>query len=105
MAWPSAKLYGDKNLMSEEITEVKMHDILFENCIEKYIDGEEIYLLENSTQEERREFIDNLDLKTSEKIMNFLDNMPRLHYETEYKTKDGNSKKLELSSLTDFFTF
>ena len=49
--------------------------------------------------------MENLDLKTFEKVQKFLLSVPKLEYKIEYTNELGNKRSIVLSSLNDFFTW
>lgn len=100
MKYPSAELYSDKEFLSLE------KDYMFEliiKCLDKIYDGDNIYDVKNYPKNDISTFLENLDLKTFEKIQNFLTNLPKLYHVITYKNSLGNDRKIELSSLNDFF--
>lgn len=102
MKYPSASLYDDKEFLNLD------KDFLFElivRCIDKIYEDDTIYEGKDYKNEELSEFLENLDLKVFDQIQNFLVNIPKLNYEIDYVNKKGNSKKIVLSSLNDFFTW
>ena len=47
------------------------------NCIDKIYNENEIFLMNEYSFEEAKNFIDNLDVPTFEKIQNFFSTMPK----------------------------
>jgi hypothetical protein len=102
LKYPSASLYEDKEfLQSGEETFFQ----LIIRCIDKIYDGESMFDAKNYNYQELGEFLENLDVKTFESVQKFMLNQPSLLYTIEYKNSLGNDRKIELKSLTDFFTF
>lgn len=102
MKFPPASLYSDKEFLSLE------KDQLFElilRCVDKVYNGDEVYDTKEFTIKELSEFMENLNIKVFEKVQQFLLNMPKVRYVIEYKNSLGNVRKIELSSLNDFFTW
>ena len=102
MKYPSATLYEDKEFLNLE------KDQLFElivRCVDKIYSGEEIYNSIEYKKEDIVEFLENLSVKTFEKIQTFLMNTPKLEYKINYKNELGNDREIILSSLSDFFTW
>jgi hypothetical protein len=101
MRYPSASIYDDKNFLSLG------HDALFElmtRCIDKIYKNDEIVDASTYSREDIGEFIDNLSVNTFEKIQNFLTTAPTMKHVLTYKNSLGNERKIELTTLTDFFT-
>lgn len=101
MKYPSASIYDDKEFISLG------QDALFElivRCIDKIYKGDEMFDASSYTREDLIEFIDNLQVKTFEKIQKFLASAPTMSYTINYKNSLGNERKIELTTLTDFFT-
>ena len=67
-------------------------------------DSENIYPFDENTKEEKKEFLDSININAFGKIQEFLENLPKLSYTIEYTNKNGKEVKIELSSLSDFFT-
>jgi hypothetical protein len=100
MKYPSADLYDDKDLIDK--TSEPLFDLMIK-CVERIYDGDSVYDVRNNKKEEISEFLESLDIKTFEKMSNFLTDTPRLYHLIEYKNSLGNDRKIELSSLNDFF--
>jgi len=73
-------------------------------CIDEIYDENDVYPASEQTDEELQEFIDNLDVKTFDKIREFMENMPKLEHVITYTNSLGKEKKMTLSTLNDFFT-
>jgi hypothetical protein len=101
MKYPEASLYEDKDFMNSG--EEAFYQLVL-RCIEKFYDADNVYDTKNYTMDEISEYIDNLDVKTFDKVRDFILNQPKLNYIIEYKNKLGNNRQIELTSLTDFFT-
>ena len=101
MKYPEASLYEDKEFLNSG--EEAFYQLVL-RCIEKFYDEETVYDTKNYTMKEISDYIDDLDIKTFDKIRDFITSQPKLNYIIEYKNKLGNDRKIELTSLTDFFT-
>jgi hypothetical protein len=101
MKYPEASLYDDKDFLNSG--EEAFYQLVL-RCIEKFYDDETVYDTKNYTVAEIADYVDNLDVKTFDKIRDFMLNQPKLNYTIDYKNKLGNQRKIELTSLTDFFT-
>ena len=56
------------------------------------------------SDEELLEFVELLDIKTFDRVREFLAEVPSLYYKIEYKNSLGNQRSIELKTLSDFFT-
>ena len=101
MKYPEASLYDDKEFL-ESGEEVFYQLVL--RCIEKIYDEENVYDIRNHSLQEVADYIENLDVKTFEKIREFMVNQPKMSYVINYKNRLGNDRKIELTTLSDFFT-
>lgn len=101
MKYPEASLYDDKEFL-ESGEEVFYQLVL--RCIEKIYDEETVYDIRNHSLQEVADYIENLDVKTFEKIREFMVNQPKMTYVINYKNRLGNDRKIELTTLSDFFT-
>ena len=72
-------------------------------CIEEIWNEKEIIKGDNTTIEERIDFIENLPPDVFSKIIDYFDNSPSLTYTLKYKTKDKTEREITLSGLDDFF--
>lgn len=100
MKYPSANLYDDKEFLNSN------EDYVFEliiRCVDKIYDNENVYEAKDYKFDDLREFLENLDIKTFDKIREFLLNIPKMKYTIEYKNSNGNDRSIELNSLNDFF--
>jgi len=101
MKYPSASLYDDKDFITSD------KDYIFElivRCIDKIYDGDNVYESKDYKLDQIREFLEDLDVKTFDKIREFLINLPKLTYAIKYKNSLGHDREILLSSLNDFFT-
>lgn len=101
MKYPSANLYDDKDFISSD------KDYIFElivRCVDKIYDDQNVYEAKDYKLSEIRDYLESLDVKTFDKIREFLINLPKLKYVIEYKNSLNNDRKIELNSLNDFFT-
>lgn len=102
LKYPSAALYEDKEFLSLD------KDYLFQliiRCIENIYYDEEVYPARDYKKQELEEFLENLDIKTFQKIQEFLINVPKMNYVIKYKNSLEHDREIVLSSLNDFFTW
>lgn len=102
MKYPEASLYSDEEFLKSNPEE--MIDNLILRCIDKIYDGDEMYDPKTFSQNEIKDFVEQLDVNTYEKMRQFFTNIPKLYYIIKYTNKLGNDRSIEMSALTDFFT-
>jgi hypothetical protein len=101
MRYAPASIYSDTKFLSSSTEEATIELIV--RCIDKIYDENSVYDSKNFTREELLEYVNNIDLKAFEKINDFLNSAPKLKHTINYKNSLGNDRKIELSSLNDFF--
>lgn len=102
MRYPSAALYSDKEFLESE----KEHLFkLIARCIDQVYEGEQVFEASEFPIEQIETFLENLDIKTFEKVHQFLLKTPKIEHVIEYENSLGNKRKIVLSSLNDFFTW
>lgn len=102
MKYPSASLYDDKEFLNLD------KDYMFEliiRCIDSIYYEDQVYNCSDYKKDDLNEFLEGLNIKTFEKIQNFLLTVPRMEYKIEYDNSLGNKREIILSSLNDFFTW
>lgn len=77
---------------------------IMQACIESIHDNNTIYKTSDFTQEEVKQYLDDLDVKTYQKIQEFIEAMPRVEHTVGYTNSEGKEVKIVLKTLTDFFT-
>lgn len=103
MRYPSAKLFDDTEYLNSTDDTTYMN--LTIRCVDKLFDKENVYTAAMYTDAELKEWLENLDVKSSAKVRKFLDHLPGLHHEVSYTNSKGTVRKFVLNSLPDFFTF
>ena len=101
MKYPEASIYDDTEFLKSG------SDAFFQlitRCVEKIYDEESVYMAGDYTNEEISSFLDNLDVKTFERVKTFMLNQPHLSYVIKYNNESGRERTIELTSLMDFFT-
>jgi hypothetical protein len=102
MRYPSASIYSDKEFLTSTVEDASIELII--RCIDKVYDAESVYDVKTVSREELLEFINNIDIRSFEKINEFLSNAPKLKHVIDYKNSLGNDRKIILTTLNDFFT-
>lgn len=100
MKYPSASLVDE---MKEFKSEVEILNFFIVKCLDEIYDENNVYPASEQTEAELQDFVDNLDVKTFDKIRNFMENMPRLEHTIKYKNSLDKEKSVTLSTLNDFF--
>lgn len=102
MKYPSAALYDDKEFLGSK--EEQLFELII-RCIDSIYYEDQVYEAKDYKPEDLKEFIENLNIKTFEKVQKFLLNVPKIEYKIHYKNENGNKREILLSSLNDFFTW
>ena len=102
MKYPSVTILDDA---PENITAAELVEYLVCHCIDSIYDAENVYPAKDYTMEEISEFVENLDTESFGKIRDFFDSLPQMYYKIEYTNSLGNQREIELTTLSDFFTW
>jgi hypothetical protein len=100
MKYPSIDVFNKLSSQEED-------DAAFEvikKCIDVVYDTDNVYNAKDFSEKEIEEFVQNLDVNSLEKILEFFKTMPRLHYEVKYTNSLNHERVVPLDTLTDFFT-
>ena len=100
--------YPSVNIIDDAPTEATAGDVveyLIRNCVESIYDEENVYPAGDYTSQELSDWIDALDIDSFNKIRAFFDNLPQMYYKIEYENSLGNKRVIELTTLSDFFTW
>ena len=80
-----------------------MLDILVD-CIDYLYDDDQIYYAKDSTRDELKEFVDNLQQKDIEKIKNFFETVPEIKKDLNFECpKCGYHESITVKGLQNFF--
>lgn len=102
LKYPPAAIYDDKEFLKADGDE-SFYSLIIK-CIDQVYDGDAVHAGSDFKTEDLAEFLELLDIKSFEKIRNFMVNLPTLYYKLTYKNKLDEDKVIELSTLSDFFT-
>lgn len=102
LEYPRAFIYDDKEFLRSTGQESIYK--LIKRCVDQIFMGDEVGSGKDFSDEEITEFLEQLDIKTFDKIVKFVTELPSLYYKIEYKNSLGNDRKIELTTLSDFFT-
>ena len=103
MKYPTIKILTEKNLSTTENLNTNDTFRLISSCIEEIWTDEDIYSGEQLKENDVLQFVETMTTDQFDKINDFFSNIPKLSYTIKYKTKDGEERKLELTTLSDFF--
>jgi len=103
MDYPTADVYDDKGFLRS--VEDEMYYKLIVKSIKQIYDTENVYDAKDFEEKDLMEFIELVDIKSFEKIRNFMENIPTIEYTIKYTNSVGNKKEINLRTLSDFFTF
>ena len=73
------------------------------SCIKSVFTEDEVTDFQSHSQEEKNEWIDDLDPKMIMKMNEFLSNIPVLRHDIEYELEDKKKITISLKGLYDFF--
>lgn len=88
-----------------EVDSTDLVEYLVLASIDQIFDENEVYPAKDQDEQELKDFIDNLDVETFDKLREFFNSIPSLYYKIEYKNSLGNQRTIELTTLSDFFTW
>lgn len=100
--------YPSVSIIDDAPTDATANDVveyLIRNCVDSIYDSENVYPASDYTDQELADWIDALDIETFNKIRTFFDNLPQMYYKIEYTNSLGNERTIELTTLSDFFTW
>ena len=95
---------------NDELEKEKATDIAFDmigNTIDSIYSngGDEVFVFNDYSKAEKREFLESLSSKNFADIQKFLSAAPAVSYTISYTNHAGEEKSRELRGLIDFFTF
>lgn len=102
MKYPSVTIIDD---VPAEATATDIAEHLIIKCVDSIFDEDNVYPAEDYKTEELSDWIDSLDVDTFGSIREFFNNLPHMSYKIEYKNSLGNERVIELTTLSDFFTW
>jgi len=100
MKHPSVSIVDN---MKQFDNEMEILDFFIKNSIVEIYDEETVYPIAEQTEQEVKEFIDNLYIKSFVKIREYLDSAPTVNYVVNYTNSLGTNKEIVLDTLKDFF--
>jgi hypothetical protein len=101
MQYPSITIIEDA---PSATTQAELIDYLVKSCIKSIFDEDNVYPIEDVSEEELQTFLDDLPVSVLNDLTEFFKNLPRMYHKLEYTNKNGDEKTIELRNLRDFFT-
>lgn len=102
MKYPSVTIIDDA---PTGVSAAELVEYLVRKCIDVVYEGENVYPADEFPDEEMAAWVDDLDIESFGKIREFFDNLPSMYYKIEYTNSIGNERTIELTTLSDFFTW
>lgn len=102
MKYPSITLLDNA---PDNVSPTELVEYLIRSCIDYIYDADTVYPTAEYSETELTDFIDSLDVNTFTKIREFFDSLPKLYYKITYNNANGEEKFIELTTLSDFFTW
>lgn len=102
MRYPSVDILDN---VPADATATDLVEYMIRSCIESIYDEENVYPAADYTDAELTEFLDSLDIESFNKIREFFDSLPTMYYKIEYENSMGSKRVIELTTLSDFFTW
>lgn len=88
---------------TQSITADESYDILF-SCLDKLVSKDDsVYKFSDFSKAEITEFIESLQSDVIQKIKNFIETMPRVRHEVQYKNSNGDMKTFVIQGTESFF--
>lgn len=74
------------------------------SCMESVVQGDEVFSIEEQSEEDLEEFVESLTNDTVNKIKEFFEKLPTIRHEIQYTNSQGNPKTFVIEGLRSFFT-
>lgn len=100
MSYPSINILADRKIDYDD--PLSFYDLIVD-CIEEIETEEETIRTSELSRNEIQDFVDNMTKSQFDKVLDFFLTAPKLEHIVEYKTSDGETRKVVLSGLSDFF--
>ena len=104
MKYPEASLYSIDNVWNSDNENVIL-DNLISYSIDKVFVNDAVTDFQLCTPEEKKEFIESLDMKTYDQMRAFIFTLPTISHVVKYTNSKGTEREIVLSTIRDFFTF
>lgn len=91
-------------LVNDKISDYNQNLEVIQECIDYVFDGDEIYHFKDYSKSEIDDFMSTIESSNMEDIKDFVDNLPTIYYEVEYKCpKCGHISKRTIEGISNFF--
>lgn len=104
MKYPMAQIYGSNVFSRADVMPEDLMQELIVWCVESFFSGDTSIPFAGLPRFEIDSFMANLDLASYEKLKTWVSTLPRLNHEISYQNSLGNTRKIEMTTLSDFFT-
>jgi len=104
LKYPTAAVYESKAIQEADSDEKILEELVL-NCLDSYFEGEKVYHFKDFKKEEIEEWLNGLNIPSYNKIIEWVENFPSVHYEIKYTNKKGTERVIKFSKLSDFFIF
>ena len=101
--FPAASLYLKPDFYN--LNDSEAFDRVLTSCMFKIYQNDSVFTCSEVPADELKAFIDNIPAKSFGEIREFLAKTPTLSHTFEYKNSKGTERKINLTSLEDFFLF
>lgn len=103
LKYPPISLYTQGNFF--DLNDEQVFDAVVAGSIDKIYDSQQTYDLSTTSEQELKEFIDQIPAEQYQQIQQFFNDIPTLDYKIDYTNSKGTKRTITLSTLDDFFTF
>lgn len=104
LRYPRASAFADSTITKAESPEDALDALVF-HCLDKVWVGNQVYDAQTTSRAELQQFVEALDVKSWDSIREFVRDMPHLSYWVEWTNSLGEERRIELRTLSDFFSF
>lgn len=102
---PSNNIYLSPVFEKEELTEDEVLEALVVGCLDKVVQGGKSIDIGALSLPEVVAWVQDLDIKTYQKIKEFIGKLPTIYLKAEYTNSKGTVRSFEYKTLNDFFIY
>ena len=104
MRYPSFASIMNEDFLNNETSGVNQMYEMIVACMDSILTEEDNINLDDETYETKLEFLDQMTSEQFQKIMNFIDNIPKLSHPVEFKCSGCDKEnEITLQGINDFF--
>lgn len=100
MRYPTIKEYL---LLLKDIKDPNAEFNVLINCMDKLVSKDEVFIFSELSEQEIKDFAEELTSNTVKKIKNFFETMPALRHEIQYTNKNGDKRTFVIEGMKTFF--